>query len=114
MIVYIENPQPAGLSNLVRNPEVEQIASEYDPKFLETKNLDEVRAILDHMTNQNLFLKNDRAMVFDPNKMKAVIDHLESSFKENGELYNTELRLLTRQHDLRRTVYYHITGILMN
>lgn len=114
MIVYIENPKPAGLSNLVKNPEEEQIASDYDPKFLDTKDLDEVRAILDYMTNHNLFLKNERSMVFDPSKMKDVINQLESSFKENGKIYNTELRLLTSQHYLRHTVYYHLTGILMN
>lgn len=109
MIVYIEKPFTTMADNLVHNQESDQIVSDYDPKFAETFDMEHVIQVLDHMTNHNLYLKNGRGMVFDTPKIRNIVKNMYQEYQETEKL-SYDLRLLTREYQLRSVVYFHLTG----
>ena len=111
MIVYIEDPRSTLTSNcLSYNPD-EAIESSFDPKFMECQSLDEIKDVLTHMENNNLHIKNGRDIVFRSARMIDTIEYLEKEMETKVQTF--DFRLLTRTCDLRKAVYYHLTGILL-
>lgn len=105
MIVWIKNPVRSFQSNTVYlNEDSDIMKSYYEPNFAATESLEEIRDILHYMVDHDLYIENDRGMIFDTDKIRTIIDLMESQIRNTG--YTTcPINLLTRQHDLRPTVY---------
>jgi hypothetical protein len=99
------------MSNLIVNDPEDHVLSEYEPPFDQTKSIDEVLSIMNHMIDSQLFLMNERGMVFNTSKIKDAVINLKESYDEYGAIDYFSTRLLTRQHNLRQTVISHLTGV---
>jgi hypothetical protein len=108
MIVYVEKPKISQNNNTLYNEDHEYIKDNFIPNFSNTKNLEEVISILKHMSDNNLFIMNNRYMVFDCSALIEVINEIVNVNSLNG-IYNSYLVLqLTRTYHLRQTVVWHI------